>query len=153
MFEMSNSEFVSAICRRNTVEDPTISKYTPLISRENPQLFHCACDDVHVVVGMCASVCWCVFLCVLVRSSVMLCAAVRFSVCTCGRVCFCVSHCLTVCFCESSCALECFCVFVCLYACSCVSVVCLFVLVGVSASRLLVLCVHVQVRLSQRDHV
>ena len=44
MFEMSNSEFVSAICRRNTVEDPTISKYTPLISRENPQLFHCACD-------------------------------------------------------------------------------------------------------------
>ena len=28
MFEMSNSEFVSAICRRNAVEDPTIPKYT-----------------------------------------------------------------------------------------------------------------------------
>ena len=36
MFEMSNSEFVSAICRRNAVEDPTIPKYTALISRENP---------------------------------------------------------------------------------------------------------------------
>lgn len=44
MFEMSNSEFVSAICRRNTVDDATIPKYTPLISRENPQLFYCACD-------------------------------------------------------------------------------------------------------------
>ena len=44
MFEMSNSEFVSAICRRNAVEDPTIPKYTALISRENPQLFYCACD-------------------------------------------------------------------------------------------------------------
>ena len=44
MFEMSNSEFVSAICRRNAVEDPMIPKYTALISRENPQLFYCACD-------------------------------------------------------------------------------------------------------------
>ena len=41
---MSNSEFVSAICRRNTVEDFTIRKYTALTSRENPQLFYCACD-------------------------------------------------------------------------------------------------------------
>ena len=44
MFEMSNSEFVSAICRRNAVEDATIPKYTAWISRENPQLFYCACD-------------------------------------------------------------------------------------------------------------
>ena len=35
MFEMSNSEFVSAICRRNTVEDLTIPMYTELISRED----------------------------------------------------------------------------------------------------------------------
>ena len=26
------------------MEDPTIPKYTALISRENPQLFYCACD-------------------------------------------------------------------------------------------------------------
>ena len=46
VFEMSNSEFVLAICRRNTVavDDATVPKYTPLISRENPQLFYCACD-------------------------------------------------------------------------------------------------------------
>ena len=44
MFEMSNTEFISAVCRRNTVDDATIPKYTPSISRENPQLFHCACD-------------------------------------------------------------------------------------------------------------
>ena len=44
MFEMSSSEFVSAICRRNTVEDLTIPKYTPLISREDPELIYCACD-------------------------------------------------------------------------------------------------------------
>ena len=44
MFEMSNSEFVSAICRRNTVEDPTIPKYTELMSREDPSIFRCACD-------------------------------------------------------------------------------------------------------------
>ena len=42
MFEMSNSEFVSAICRRNTVEDPTIPKYTELMSREDPSIFRCA---------------------------------------------------------------------------------------------------------------
>ena len=44
MFEMSNGEFVSAVCRRNTVEDPTIPKYTALMSREDPQIFRCACD-------------------------------------------------------------------------------------------------------------
>ena len=40
MFEMSNNEFVSAVCRRNAVEDPTIPKYTALISIENPQVFY-----------------------------------------------------------------------------------------------------------------
>ena len=44
MFEMSNAEFISAVCRRNTVDDATIPKYTPSMSRENPQLFHCPCD-------------------------------------------------------------------------------------------------------------
>ena len=34
MFEMSNNEFVSAVCRRNAVEDPTIPKYTASMSRE-----------------------------------------------------------------------------------------------------------------------
>ena len=41
---LSYDEFVSAICRRNTVEDPTVPKYTPWLSREDPQLFQCACD-------------------------------------------------------------------------------------------------------------
>ena len=41
---MSNSEFVSAVCRRNTVEDPTTPKYTALISREDPLIFRCSCD-------------------------------------------------------------------------------------------------------------
>ena len=44
MFEMSNNEFVSAVCRRNTVEDPTIPKFTASMSREDPQNFQCACD-------------------------------------------------------------------------------------------------------------
>ena len=44
MFEMSNSEFVSAICRRNTAEDATIPKYMAWICTESPQLFYCACD-------------------------------------------------------------------------------------------------------------
>ena len=44
MFEGSNSEFVSAVCRRNTVEDPTTPKYTALISREDPLIFRCSCD-------------------------------------------------------------------------------------------------------------
>ena len=41
---MSNDEFVSAVCRRNTVEDPTVPKYNSWMSREDPQLFQCACD-------------------------------------------------------------------------------------------------------------
>ena len=41
---MSNAEFLSAVCRRNTVEDPTIPKYTASMSREDPQIFRCACD-------------------------------------------------------------------------------------------------------------
>ncbi len=44
IFEMSNDEFVSAMCRRNTVEDPTVPKYIPWLSREDPQLFQCTCD-------------------------------------------------------------------------------------------------------------
>ena len=44
MFEMSNAEFVSAVCRRNTAQDSIIPKYTPLISREDPQIFYCTCD-------------------------------------------------------------------------------------------------------------
>ena len=36
---MSNNEFISAVCRRNTVDDATIPRYAPFISRENPQLF------------------------------------------------------------------------------------------------------------------
>lgn len=44
MFEMPNAEFVSAVCRRNAVEDPTIPKYMALMSREDPQIFRCACD-------------------------------------------------------------------------------------------------------------
>ena len=35
---------MSAICRRNAVEDATIPRYTALISREDPLLFYCACD-------------------------------------------------------------------------------------------------------------
>ena len=35
---------MSAICRRNTVEDPTVPKYTPWLSREDPQLFQFAYD-------------------------------------------------------------------------------------------------------------
>ena len=46
MFEMSNSEYMSAICRRKTVDDATMPKYTPLTSRENPQLFYCVCDGM-----------------------------------------------------------------------------------------------------------
>ena len=43
MFEMSNNKFVSAVCRRSTVEDPTIPQYTTFISRGDPQMFRCAC--------------------------------------------------------------------------------------------------------------
>ena len=45
-FEMHNSEFVSTVCRRSTVEDPTIPKYIALISRESPLMFRCSCDGV-----------------------------------------------------------------------------------------------------------
>ena len=44
MFEAPNSEFVSAVCRRNTVEDPTTPKYTALTSREDPLTLRCSCD-------------------------------------------------------------------------------------------------------------
>ena len=43
-FETSNDEFVSVICRRNTVEDPIIPKYNSWMLREDPSLFQCACD-------------------------------------------------------------------------------------------------------------
>ena len=35
---------MSAICRRSAVEDPTIPKYTALISREDQLIFRCSCD-------------------------------------------------------------------------------------------------------------
>ena len=44
MFVMSNSEFVSAICRRNTFQNFSIPMYTSTLSRENPDLFVCSCD-------------------------------------------------------------------------------------------------------------
>ena len=44
VFEMSNSEFVSAVCRRSAVEDPTLPKYTALTSREDPLTLRCSCD-------------------------------------------------------------------------------------------------------------
>ena len=44
IFEMSNDEFVSAVCRRNTVEDPIVPKYKSWMSREDHRLFQCACD-------------------------------------------------------------------------------------------------------------
>ena len=44
IFEMSNDEFVSAVCRRNTVEDPVVPKYKSWMSREDPRLLQCACD-------------------------------------------------------------------------------------------------------------
>ena len=44
MFGTSNSDFVSATCRRSAVEDLTTPKCTALMSRENPHLFYCACD-------------------------------------------------------------------------------------------------------------
>ena len=43
-FVMSNSEFVSAICRRNTFQNFSIPTYTSTLSRENPALFVCSCD-------------------------------------------------------------------------------------------------------------
>ena len=45
IFEMSNDEFVSAVCRRNTVEDPIVPKYKSWMSREDHRLFQCACVE------------------------------------------------------------------------------------------------------------
>ena len=47
IFEMSNDEFVSAVCRRNTVEDPIVPKYKPWMSREDHRLFQCACVETY----------------------------------------------------------------------------------------------------------
>ena len=44
LFLMSNNEFVSAVCRRNTYEDPVVPKRAPALSRENSNLFRCGCD-------------------------------------------------------------------------------------------------------------
>ena len=44
LFQMSNNEFVSAVCRRNTFEDPTVPKRVPLTSRDESSLFSCGCD-------------------------------------------------------------------------------------------------------------
>ena len=44
LFVMSNDEFISAICRRNTVQDPRVPKYTSALSRESYDSFQCACD-------------------------------------------------------------------------------------------------------------
>ena len=41
---MSNSDFFSAICRRNTVEDATTPKYTSLPTRGDHSVFQCVCD-------------------------------------------------------------------------------------------------------------
>ena len=40
----TTDEFVSAVCRRNTVEDPIVPKYNSWMQREDPSLFRCACD-------------------------------------------------------------------------------------------------------------
>jgi hypothetical protein len=44
LFVMSNDEFISAVCRRNTVQDPRVPKYTSALSRESYDLFQCGCD-------------------------------------------------------------------------------------------------------------
>ena len=44
LFQMSNNEFVSALCRRNTFEDPMVPKQAPITSREDSTLFSCECD-------------------------------------------------------------------------------------------------------------
>ena len=38
------TEFISAVCRRNTVQDPRVPKYTSALSRESYDLFQCGCD-------------------------------------------------------------------------------------------------------------
>ena len=44
-FAMSSNEFVSAVCRRDAVEDPTVPKCTPILSREDSSVFQCGRDD------------------------------------------------------------------------------------------------------------
>ena len=44
LFQMSNNEFVSALCRRNTFEDPMVPKPAPITSREDVNLLSCGCD-------------------------------------------------------------------------------------------------------------
>ena len=44
LFQMSNNEFVSALCRRNTVEDPMVPKQATITSREESNCFSCRCD-------------------------------------------------------------------------------------------------------------
>ena len=44
LFQMSNNEFVSALCRRNTFEDPMVPKRAPITSREDSNFFICGCD-------------------------------------------------------------------------------------------------------------
>ena len=44
LFLMSNNEFVSVVCRRDTYEDPVVPKCAPALSRENFNLFRCGCD-------------------------------------------------------------------------------------------------------------
>ena len=41
---MSNGEFVSTLCRRNTFQNFSIPTYTSALSRGNPALFVCSCD-------------------------------------------------------------------------------------------------------------
>ena len=36
--------FVSVVCGRNTVEDPTIPRHIPTFSRKDSGLFQCGCD-------------------------------------------------------------------------------------------------------------
>ena len=44
LFQMSNNEFVSALCRRNTFEDPMVPKRAPITSWEDSSLLSCGCD-------------------------------------------------------------------------------------------------------------
>ena len=44
LFVMSNNEFISAVCRRNAVEDPMAPKYTPSLSRESYAMLQCRRD-------------------------------------------------------------------------------------------------------------
>ena len=43
----TNAEFVSAVCRRNAIQDSIDPKYASFtfISTEDPQTFYCACDS------------------------------------------------------------------------------------------------------------